>query len=297
MEKRKAMAMGDSSRSPEAGSEATTGLHAYERMLSTRLLYKDATLHALMVRMVLSSLITPSATGDLDLVALNKVLGSEGGRTGGLEYLLTWHLSSEAGVKIAADVSHQLDARAAPDVKPAGEGGMTDMASTPRTPASRLLRLLSRGLFDPSRFANLQFHARGASGNIYRAKYVPPSRSSETKSSLPVNTTQAQVMIKAIELAGPESDRSMLQDVYGELAILERFRGHPGICQLIDYGITGESYWIVMRRYRCSLAEWRLRQTQGPSNPASAVLYLSILQQVVESLKLLVNNSVVHFVL
>lgn len=41
-----------------------------------------------------------------------------------------------------------------------------------------------------------------------------------------------------------------------------------------------DAYWIVMRRYRCSLAEWRTRQRAGPDNAAAARLYLTILAQV-----------------
>lgn len=47
--------------------------------------------------------------------------------------------------------------------------------------------------------------------------------------------------------------------------------GCEGICQLLDYGMHDDAYWIVMRRYRCSLAEWRARQRplaqaqEGPS--------------------------------
>ena len=57
-------------------------------------------------------------------------------------------------------------------------------------------------------------------------------------------------------------------------------QGCPGICQVLDYGLTEEAYWIVMRKYRCSLAEWRTRQSLGPANAAAACLYLSILLQV-----------------
>ncbi|KAG2493918.1 hypothetical protein HYH03_007854 [Edaphochlamys debaryana] len=69
-----------------------------------------------------------------------------------------------------------------------------------------------------------------------------------------------QVVIKTIQLPSSAFDGCVLPDVYGEVAIMERFRGCEGICQLLDYGMHDDAYWIVMRRYRCSLAEWRGRQ-------------------------------------
>jgi hypothetical protein len=56
--------------------------------------------------------------------------------------------------------------------------------------------------------------------------------------------------------------------------------GQPGICQMLDYGMYNDAYWIVMRRYRCSLAEWRSRQKSNPPTPTAARMYLSIFLQV-----------------
>lgn len=56
--------------------------------------------------------------------------------------------------------------------------------------------------------------------------------------------------------------------------------GVGSICQLLDYGLHTDAYWIVLKRYRCSLAEWRARQRATCAVPAAALLYLSILDQV-----------------
>ena len=90
-------------------------------------------------------------------------------------------------------------------------------------------------------------------------------------------------MIKAIDLPTSSYERCVLPDIYGEVLILERYRGCRGICQLVDYGLAPEAYWIVMKRYRCSLAEWRQRMHGvggGPSNPGVAALYSAVLLQV-----------------
>ncbi|KAG2424575.1 hypothetical protein HXX76_014455 [Chlamydomonas incerta] len=142
-----------------------------------------------------------------------------------------------------------------------------------------------------------------------------------------------QVVIKTLQLPGSAFDSCVLGDVFGEVAIMERFRGHECICQLLDYGMHDDAYWIVMRRYRCSLAEWRQRQrplsdaaaiaataasgaTSAPAAGGSAAaaaatpdgvaaaaagaaaaarVYLSALLQVVDALALLAAHNVVHF--
>ena len=104
-------------------------------------------------------------------------------------------------------------------------------------------------------------------------------------------------MIKSIDLPSSSYDRCVLPDMYGEVLILERYKGCPGICQLIDFGLAPEAYWIVMKRYRCSLADWRQRQptASGPAGAPATAMYVAILLQVVCALRLLAADSVVHF--
>ena len=107
-------------------------------------------------------------------------------------------------------------------------------------------------------------------------------------------------MIKSIDLPASCFEHCALPDIFSEVTILERYKDRAGICQIIDYGLAQESYWVVMKRYRCSLAEWRAKQQQGSvlskgSNPSVTSLLLSILLQVVRALAVLASDSVVHF--
>ncbi|GFR48222.1 hypothetical protein Agub_g10082 [Astrephomene gubernaculifera] len=211
-----------------------------------------------------------------------------------------------------------------------GSQQMAAIAASP--PASRpcaitrTLQLLSRPLFNASRYSNLQFMSRGAFGGIYRARMdllkgpALPGNASGTRATssgssssvtaappvAPGGATSVQVVIKTIQLPGSSFDGCVLADVFGEVTIMERFSGHDCICQLLDYGMHDDAYWIVMRRYRCSLAEWRARQR--PLNPATAGqaaavaataaaarVFLSALSQVVDALRLLASHNVVHF--
>ena len=87
-------------------------------------------------------------------------------------------------------------------------------------------------------------------------------------------------MIKTLDIPLSSYDRCVLQDVYAEVSLLERYRGEEGICQLLDYGVVGDSYWLVMKRYRCALCEWRARQRPGCGDAHTLSVYLHVLLQV-----------------
>lgn len=55
------------------------------------------------------------------------------------------------------------------------------------------------------------------------------------------------------------SDRSVLHDIFTEITCLEEFRLEPCVTDLYDYGVDGNNYYIVMKRYSGSLRDWRLK--------------------------------------
>jgi serine/threonine protein kinase len=210
------------------------------------------------------------------------------------ELILSWHFTAPLGVSVARLLAQQL-----------GSNG----------PCLRLLRLLSRECFDQSRYTNILPFARGAFGRIYRAKRLPAPGSSE-----PVQ----HVVIKSIEVTSSGFDASPLSAVFSEVSALERYAlapcpltmlggggtgsvvlpaaangarvGHPGVCQILDYGLTDSAYWVVLRRYNSSLSEWR--HTQQPAtalSPAAIAVYLSVLQQLAATMQALATDAVVHF--
>ena len=62
-----------------------------------------------------------------------------------------------------------------------------------------------------------------------------------------------------------------LADVLMEVSIMEMFRDVPGICKLLDFGVTDEGFKLVMPLYQGDLATWRAAQpfrlTSGISPP------------------------------
>lgn len=306
----------------------TSARPSYAEAVAAKLWHADSALHVSLLQLLLDLLLTPAGTLDPDLVHL---FPTDAGRPN-VEHIMAWHFTGPSGQAILPSVVRAVAVR---------KQGARGRGST-AAPALRLLRLLSRQLFDPSRFRDLTFHSRGAYGGIYRAKLDEQVAAAALASQgrggpAPPGTPPApmtQVMIKVIELPASGFDRCLLRDVYEEVAIMERYAlhplapvqlltppadppgstpsssrlnssrssgassmraGHAGICQVLDYGLTQDAYWIVMRRYRCSLAEWRARQQGGPGQPRAAAMYLATLLQVVDALAVLAEDAVVHF--
>lgn len=74
-------------------------------------------------------------------------------------------------------------------------------------------------------------------------------------------------------------------DVFSEVAILERFRGQQSVCQLLNYGVEGDSFVLVMRKYPTSLKAWRARITSAPAHHLR--LYLHIFADIIAAKQVL----------
>lgn len=67
------------------------------------------------------------------------------------------------------------------------------------------------------------------------------------------------VAIKQMMVPSSIYDRCVLHDIFTEITCLEELRLEPCVSDLYDYGVDKTSYYIVMKRYNCSLREWRLK--------------------------------------
>lgn len=74
-------------------------------------------------------------------------------------------------------------------------------------------------------------------------------------------------------------------DVFSEVAILERFRGQQSVCQLLNYGVEGHSFVLVMRKYPTSLKAWRAHITSPPAHHLR--LYLHIFADIIAAKQVL----------
>ena len=72
-------------------------------------------------------------------------------------------------------------------------------------------------------------------------------------------------------------------DIFSEIAILERFRGRPGMCQLLDYGLDGDDFIMVLRHYSGSLKAWRDQMPDCPDGQLR--MYLQIFGDIVSGVQ------------
>ena len=86
--------------------------------------------------------------------------------------------------------------------------------------------------------------------------------------------------------------------VYAEVALFEAMGSDPWVAKLLDYGVAGESFYVVMQRYPASLKRWRATQGHGlgySELAAKMPLYLGIYAQSIEAVSALEKYGIVHF--
>jgi serine/threonine protein kinase len=88
--------------------------------------------------------------------------------------------------------------------------------------------------------------AEGAYGIVYECK---------TNVNYP-----SSVAIKKMSLPVDIYDRCVLHDIFTEITCLEEFRLEQCVTDLYDYGVDNSSYYIIMKKYTCSLGDWRRAQ-------------------------------------
>ena len=156
---------------------------------------------------------------------------------------------------------------------------------SPPLAGQRLLKLMIPQLFDLSLYNNgkdWRKLAVGAYGTVYECK---------------TNLVQPRsVAIKQMDLPADIYDRCVLHDIFTEITCLEEFRLEQCVTDLYDYGVDKQSYYIVMKKYACSLGEWRRKQ--GISVEVfkrNLGLYVSIYNKVLKALKTIHSHNVTHY--
>ena len=117
-----------------------------------------------------------------------------------------------------------------------------------KSPAAfRLLKLIWCGLFRPYFFEDPEVVGYGAYGTVYRMRHV---------------TTGQDFAIKLMEKPRTTEDRCVLHDLFTEVLIMDRHKDDARICHLLDYGVTKDHYYVVMKCYTMSLKAWRREQVR-----------------------------------
>ncbi|BDA44756.1 probable serine/threonine-protein kinase par-1 at C-terminar half [Coccomyxa sp. Obi] len=229
---------------------------SYSEERARRVLYQDKDLHLLVLEVVLELLL--NGAGQLDpLYCSHQPLER---RQQNIPHLLHHHLNHPANAALAAPLL-----AAAARISPA---------------AVRLLRLLCSSLFQPGLYSHRRRLARGAYAQVYESSFTETG-------------IQEEVALKVIDVPSSIHDPCYQVDVFSEVAILERFRGQQSVCQLLNYGVEGDSFVLVMRKYPTSLKAWRARITSPPAHHLR--LYLHIFADIIAAKQVLAAANVVHF--
>lgn len=210
------------SRSATSATTATTPACRSWRRL--RAVYADPVLHVALLRLLLRLLL------DRNGLALNPAVATRTrrpGASGDIPYAVVLHLNHPTNRVVAArlvDAEDQGDA-----------------------PTRRLARLLVHR--DPPTIVASQGarRAKGRFGTLY-----------DCTPRLDAGADQALV-VKRVDLPGPDDEYDPLADVLAEVSCLDAFRHAPGVVDLVDYGVGPSGYALVLRAYPFSLRQWRLR--------------------------------------
>ena len=208
-------------------ADLTPAAYAAERQC--RLLYTAPALQLSLLQLLLSLLVSPAADGlERQVIENTSQAASEASRSPRallpIPLILQAHLAHPANASV---VSPLLGAARA-----LGE------------PHELLLRLLAPPLFDRERYVVGSTIARGAFGSVLSCELRTPL------------VGAPPLAVKQLEVRKSRFRRSNLCEVYAEALALHALRGDARAAQLHDVGTDGSSYWLVMRRYVCTLKQW-----------------------------------------
>jgi serine/threonine protein kinase len=206
-----------------AGVELTAAGYDAERR--RRVLYTHPPLHVVMIQLILSLLLHPGGER-LDAALVER--GPDPTRSPGTELPLPLLLLSH--------LSHAANAPVLPPLVAA----VRAMGDAPLL----LLRLLAPPLFPSSRYRLGTALSRGSFGSVWSCGVEPRLEGAPP------------LAVKLIEVRQSRFRRSNLVEVFAEAYALWTLRGASFVTELYDVGTDGSSYWFVMRRYACTLADW-----------------------------------------
>jgi hypothetical protein len=228
----------------------------YSRERSEHKLYQDKEVHITLLQLILTLMLTPIGTLEplySDQFPLNN-------KKHNVPFLLRMHLN------------HPLNRDIIPELAEATcELGRTEFS---------LLKLLCTRLFQKDMYKNLMRLAIGAYGTVYRCRLVPEYQ-------------RMDVAIKLMPVPKNIHDRCVVHDIFTEILILDRFKRDTRVSHTYDFGTDDEYYWIIMKRYKCSLKEWRRKQIAPLAQNLS--LYLNVYMNVLNTFQFLTENGVNHF--
>lgn len=142
----------------------------------------------------------------------------------------------------------------------------------------RLLRLVVADLFDPEQYSNGTHIASGAFGAV-----------------MAVAHNDKTLAVKILEKSRNTVDNPHLIEVFTEVSILEFCKGDRRVTQLIDYGCTADSYYIVMEFYPSNLKSWRKKLSNSENGTTQIDVLLRVFREFLNCCTILTEHRINHF--
>ena len=153
--------------------------------------------------------------------------------------------------------------------------------------AERLLRLSCDALFRSERYDERTLVSRGAYAQVHRCVLSPELGT----------LTSVEVAVKLIDAPQYIHEPPNVNAVYSEIALFEAMEREPLVARLYDYGVRGDSFFVVMQHYPSSLKRWR--STQGPLEDEVTKnkmhIYFAIYAQCIDAIRTLEKYGVIHY--
>ncbi|CAE7935899.1 unnamed protein product, partial [Symbiodinium necroappetens] len=224
-----------------------------------RRIYQDVELHALILTLILTLLLSPGR-GLLDPSYSDQYPTHRHRRN--IPFLLSAHLNHSANRSVLPWVFQQVD-------------------RIGRIGELRLLKLLVESAMHRWMYTNMRVVGQGQFGTVMQSGVTLG------------NHGNLQVAIKHIPKQTNIQDRCVLVDVFNEITCLDTVRFEDHLCQIFDFGVEESCYWIVMKCYGSTLKRWR-EQLIGTVTDHLPVL-LAIFKQILEAVAVLHKHDIVHY--
>ena len=263
---------------PEVGAAVSrAGIDLADTSLSfDRQIYESDELHLLILQLVMA-LVTTS-DGLLSPAYWSRTPAAEGKPN--LHNLLYDHLNHARNRHLISELEKRVMAT------PSAEAGTC------------LLKLLCASLFKGSSYADRTRLASGAYATVYRCSITSTHLDvSQAPTHAPLDPQVAA--LKVIDRSSSANHFCPLPDVFSEIRVLMRLHGCEGACQLMDYGVGPDSYYIALKCYTTSLRKWRLHQDTRALETAhdqdQRLLYLRIYRRILDVTDTLAARNIIHF--
>lgn len=224
-----------------------------------RYLYRDPEVHRLLVRLLISLLISPSEMLDTRYIDRE---GTSNRSSLNIPYLLWVHLNHDLNQNVVADMLE--------DLRHMSRGEYI------------LWKLMCRSLFESSAYGEREKIGQGAYGTVFRCCLQMVDGKRET------------VALKISAVPKSVFDRSTLSDIYSEVLILSQLKGMKSFCHLYDYGVDRDHFFLVLKHYPLSLSAWR--SSVGSIHRREVFQQvLAVFSQIIDSFLFLHSRRVGHF--